>query len=94
MTTAVNLGITLQSKLSWKDHVSKTKRKAIKTIKALSSIAGSTWVGNFLAVRQIFKTVIIPQIAYGASVWHTLSGEKGHCKALVMQLAQVQAIGA
>ena len=38
--------------------------------------------------------MIIPQIAYGALVWHTPSGEKGHRKALVMQLAQVQALGA
>ena len=64
-TTAVNLGITLQSKLSWKDHVSKVKGKAIKTIGALSSIAGSTWGGNFLALRQIFRAVIIPQIHTG-----------------------------
>lgn len=93
-TTAVNLGITLQSKLSWMDHVSKVKGRAIKTIGALSSIAGSTWGGSFLALRQIFKAVIIPQITYGASVWHTPSGEKGHRKALVAQLAQVQALGA
>ncbi len=26
-TTAVSLGITLQSKLSWKDHISKPKKK-------------------------------------------------------------------
>ncbi len=41
-TTAVNLGITLQSKLSWKDHISKLKEKAIKSIGALSSITGLT----------------------------------------------------
>ena len=91
-TTAVNFGITLQLKLSWKDHVSKVKRKAIKTIKALSSITGSTWGGNFLALRQIFKAVIIPQITYRALVWQTPSGKKRHRKALVMQLAQVQAL--
>ena len=74
--------------------MSKVKGKAIKTIGALSSIAGSTWGGNLLALRRIFKAVIIPQITYGASIWYTLSDEKGHCKALVMQLAQVQALGA
>ena len=93
-TTAINLGITLQLKLGWEDHISKIKSKAIKSLGALSSIAGSTWGGNLLALRRIFKAVIIPQITYGASIWHMPSGEKGHRKTLVTQLAQVQALGA
>lgn len=91
---AVNLGITLQSNLSWKNHISKVKRKAVKTIGALSSIAKYTWGGNFLALRQIFRVVIVPQITFGALVWHRPSGKKRHCKALVTQLAQVQTLGA
>ncbi len=67
-TTAVNLGITLQSKLSWKDQVSKIKEKAIKSIGALSSITGSTWGGNYYSLRKIFKAVIILQLAYGVSI--------------------------
>ncbi len=67
-TLAINLGITLQSKLSWKDHISKIKTKAIRSLRALSSIAGSTWGRDFLAMRKIFKTVIIPQITYGVSL--------------------------
>ncbi len=59
-TTKVNLGITLQSKLSWKDHVSKINETAIKSILALSSITGSTWGGNYHSFRKIFKAVIIP----------------------------------
>lgn len=93
-TTAMNLGITLQSKLSWKDHISKIKSKAVKSLGALSRIAGSTWGGDFLAMRKIFKAVIIPQITYGASIWHTPTCEKGHRKTLVSQLAQLQALGA
>ncbi len=53
-TTAVNLGITLQSKLSWKHHISKIKEKAIKSIGVLSSITGSTWGGNYHALQTIF----------------------------------------
>ncbi len=54
VTTEVNLGITLQSKLSWKNHVSKIKEKLIKSIGALSSITGSKWRGNYHALRKIF----------------------------------------
>ncbi len=92
--TAVNLGITLQSKLSWKDHVSKIKEKVIKSIWALSSIIGSTWGGNYHSHRKIFKAVIIPQLAYRASIWYTPTGEKRNQKTLVMQLVQAQAMGA
>ncbi len=53
--TEVNLGITIQSKLSWKDYVSKVKEKAIKSIKALSSITESIWGGNYHSFQKIFK---------------------------------------
>ena len=38
--------------------------------------------------------VIIFLIIFGASIWHMLSSEKRHCKTLVTQLAQVQALEA
>ncbi len=38
--------------------------------------------------------MIIPQLAYGASIWYTPTGEKGNQKTLVTQLVQVQATGA
>lgn len=45
-------------------------------------------------MRKIFKAVIIPQIAYGASIWHMPTGEKGYRKTLVTYLAQIQALEA
>ena len=38
--------------------------------------------------------MIIPQITYGLSIWHTPTGEKGRRKTLIVQLAQAQAMGA
>ncbi len=38
--------------------------------------------------------MIIPQLAYRASIWYTPTGEKGNQKTLVMQLVQAQATGA
>ncbi len=37
--------------------------------------------------------MIIPQLAYGASIWYTSTGEKGNQKTLVTQLVQAQATG-
>ena len=84
MSTAINLGITFESKLSWKNQISKTKEKATKSIAALTSITGSTWRGSYLVFRKIFKAVIISLITYGASIWHTPIGENGNQKMLVM----------
>lgn len=47
-----------------------------------------------MALRKIFKVVIIPQIAYEASIWHMLNGKKGNRKTLVTQLVQVWALRA
>ncbi len=42
MSTAVNLGVTFESKLSGKNQISKIKEKAIKSIAVLTSITGSS----------------------------------------------------
>ena len=56
---AINLSITLQSKLSWKGHVSKIKSKAIKSLSAMASITRSIWDRKLLVLRRIFKALII-----------------------------------
>lgn len=89
MSTAINLGVSFKSKLSWKNQISIIKEKIIKSIVALTSITGSTWGGSYLALWKIFKVVIILQITYGASIWHIPTGKKGNQKMLVMKLAQI-----
>ncbi len=93
-STAGNLGMTLQSTLKWKDQISKIKEKAVKSIGAPLSITRSTWRANYLALRKIFKTLIIPQITYGTSIWYTPIADKRDQKTLVLQLAKVQAFAA
>lgn len=41
-TLAKNLGIIPDSKLSWKDFISKIKTKTIKSLGVLSTMVGST----------------------------------------------------
>lgn len=90
----INLDITLQSKFSWKDHISKIKSKVIKSLGLLSSIIVSIWSRNFLALRKIFKVVIVFNITYRASIQLILNKEKRYCKTLILQLTQVQIKGA
>ncbi len=92
-TTAVTLGITLQSKRSWKDYVSKIKEKSIKSIGVLSSMTWSTWRGNYHSLQKIFKAVIILELAYRTSIWYTPKWKKRNQKTLFMQLVQAPATG-
>lgn len=78
ISTAINLGITFQSKLRWKYLISKIKEKAIKSIVALLSITRFMWEGSYLILQKIFKAVIISQILYRTFVGHISTNEKGN----------------
>lgn len=74
--------------------MSKIKEKAIKNIIVSTNITGSLWGDSYLAFWKIFKVIIMPQITYVVSIWHIPTREKGNQKIIVMQLVQVQALGA
>lgn len=52
----------------------------------------SIWGKNYLALRRIFKAVIILQITFEASIWYMPNSGKGYYKTLVTQLAQISAL--
>jgi ribonuclease HI len=84
------LGVMLDSKLNWKAQINGNKTKALKTIGALSSLAGSTWGARLVRMRQMMHAVFMPQLTHGCSVWYTPHEEKGHSKGVVNSLASVQ----
>lgn len=90
--TIINLGIILNSKLSWKNYILKIKEEAIKNLGVLSSITGSTWGSNYHLLCKIFKVVIIFQLFYKISIWYALTEEKKNQKTLMAQLVQAQTI--
>jgi len=68
-TTSKYLGVTLDTALTWKQHVQKTTVKITKSIGALASLAGSTWGASVSELRRIYQAVIVPQMMYGCSAW-------------------------
>lgn len=84
------LGVTMDTKLNWKAQINNNKTKALKSIGALTSLAGTTWGARLIRMRQMMHAVFIPQLTHGCSVWYTPHGEKKHLKGVTDNLAKVQ----
>ena len=67
------LGIQVDSKLQWGEHVRAVKSKMWTQINALMRLSASTWGATFTKARQIYSAVIRPAMTYGAAIWHTPS---------------------
>lgn len=74
------LGVRLDTKLNWREHVNQIKGKVTKSIAGLSKLAGSTWGGNLHTVRQMYEAVVLPQMTYCCSTWYIPQDEPGHKK--------------
>ena len=58
--TCKYLGLTIDSKLLWKEHVQEVRRKATRTVSALSCLRGSTWGITLADMRKIYEATALP----------------------------------
>jgi hypothetical protein len=66
------LGVWLDPKLNWGEHVKVVKRKMSTQTNALLRTTASTWGATFTMARQIYSAVVRPALAYGAAVWQPI----------------------
>lgn len=66
----VYLGLTLDKRLTFGDHVTSVISKSDRTIKSLYSLVGRNARLNALNKIFLFKTVIRPGFSYAAPVWY------------------------
>ena len=85
------LGVRMDSKLNWREQVNQVKMRASKSVVAMAKLAGSTWGGCLLSIRQIYEAVVIPQLTYCSSVWYSPTGTKNHRKWILGALQTIQA---
>lgn len=64
------LGYWLDPSLEFHHHREKAVAKASVSLRALRSLAGSTWGASLYAMRRIYQAVIIPQMLCGVSAWY------------------------
>ncbi|KAK4071132.1 hypothetical protein Purlil1_13494 [Purpureocillium lilacinum] len=67
--TCKYLGVTMDSKLRWRQHIDEMERKVSKTIAALSCLGNSAWGVRTKEMRTIYRGVAVPQILYACSAW-------------------------
>jgi ribonuclease HI len=85
------LGLIVDSKLSWNQHVKHIQAKATKSLGALASLAGSTWGTGYQGLRQIYNAVVVPQLLYGCSAWFAPTADrKKYMVTNVEKLASIQ----
>ncbi|KAL0852573.1 hypothetical protein ABMA27_016991 [Loxostege sticticalis] len=80
------LGLTIDEKLTFNDHVSSLCQKAAGISKQLTRAAKVSWGLNPEVVRAIYVAVVEPVIMYAASAWAPASSKLGTIK----QLSAVQ----
>ncbi|KAH7115559.1 hypothetical protein EDB81DRAFT_611680, partial [Dactylonectria macrodidyma] len=92
--TCKYLGLIMDSALQWKPHVDEIRRKATKTISALSSLGSSTWGFTLQDMRKIYRGVVVPQIIYACSAWSNSNWRTRNMPYTSKTLAQLQRLQA
>jgi len=63
------LGVTLDSKLSWRPHIENQCAKATKHLFMFKSACNKLWGLKPVYIKWIYERVVIPALSYGAIVW-------------------------
>ncbi|RYO14582.1 hypothetical protein AA0111_g11928 [Alternaria arborescens] len=71
--TCKYLGLTMDSKLYWKEHAEEIRRKATKTVTALSCLGSSTRGASLVDMRRIYEGTALLQMMYACSIWSNAS---------------------
>lgn len=70
------LGVLLDTKLKWGAHLKKVDGKAANAMLAMTRLGASTWGATFARARQIYTTVIRPNLTYASPVWHKRNAQE------------------
>ena len=79
-------GITLDSKLTWKPHITRIARKATVALLQCRQIVGRAWELTPTSMRWIYTAMIRPVITYTCTSW----AGGGNKKYLAKKLSKVQ----
>ena len=81
------LGVTLDSKLTWKSHLDRKCQKAVQTFMQLRRAVGSCWGFTPKVSHWVYTAIIRPMLLYAAIVWWSRAESTITCQ---QQLAKVQ----
>ena len=81
------LGIIIDNKFKFSDHVRYAAEGSTKLIHILSKSANISWGNKHGAMKTIYKAAILPLLLYGAPVWiEALQYEHNRLKFIRVQI--------
>jgi hypothetical protein len=67
------LGVYMDNKLTWKNHVENTISKVNRRLRLIKRLAGATWGSTQDTMNNTYKTYVKPVMTYGSEVLVTAS---------------------
>ncbi|KAJ3552812.1 hypothetical protein NPX13_g11028 [Xylaria arbuscula] len=90
--TCKYLGVTMDTKLTWKPHIEGIRQKLMKTVTAMGCLGNSAWGVGLDGMRKIYRGVAVPQMLYACSVWSNADVRgKAYTKKTLEMLQTIQA---
>ena len=84
------LGVWVDPKLQWKEHIQQAVNKGNAAFNALSRITASTWGPSMRRSRLIYSAVVRPAMLHGSQVWSTQGNGKPLPNTMTKPLQRVQ----
>ena len=69
--TPTFLGVTLDTRLTWKPHLEAVETRTVKRLSLLKKLAGTSWGANSRILRQVYTGAVRPIAEYAAASWTT-----------------------
>ncbi|KAL5233620.1 hypothetical protein ACI65C_001030 [Semiaphis heraclei] len=60
------LGLTFDSKLTWKPHILKTKKSAYKSLKVIKTLSHIEWGGQSSILLNLYRSLVRSKLDYGS----------------------------
>ena len=84
------LGVWLDPKLTWKEHITQAARKGLAASEALARLATATWGPSARNSRLLYTAVVRPTILYGSQEWSMRHDGRALAKATAAPIHKVQ----
>ena len=68
-TSVKYLGVTIDNKLNWNEHIKNTTMKCKQALLAIKSAIGKKWGLAPSKMLWVYKTIIIPKLTYACAAW-------------------------
>jgi len=63
------LGLTLDSRLSWQQHILNLKQRCLKALNIMKCLSGTSWGADRTVLLRVYRAVVRSKLDYGAMVY-------------------------